>query len=64
VGLRVHLGVDAVARISDSTTLLYLGVTIAAQRFVLEKRASDPSPLADHPPGRASAPQAASMGDS
>lgn len=60
VGLGVHLGVDAVARISDSSALLYLGVTLAAQRLVLQARAGDPGRLADHPPGRASPPRATS----
>ncbi len=59
VGLGIHLGVDAVAHISDSTALLYLAVTMTAQRFVLQARASDPSRLPDHPPGQASAPSQA-----
>jgi drug/metabolite transporter (DMT)-like permease len=38
VGLGIHEGVDALAHIPDSSTLLYLGVTLAAQQAVLQAR--------------------------
>jgi hypothetical protein len=52
-GAAVHYGVDAVAGISESTVLIYLGVTLIAQRLVLQMRARDPAQL----------PQTASGGD-
>jgi hypothetical protein len=39
VGFGSHALVDAIAGISDSTLLLYLGVTLAAQQLVLQARA-------------------------
>jgi hypothetical protein len=38
VGLGIHEGVDAVAHIPASSTLLYLGVTLLAQQLVLQAR--------------------------
>ena len=38
VGFGSHALVDAIAGISDSTLLLYLGVTLAAQQLVLQAR--------------------------
>jgi len=38
VGLGIHEGVDAIAHIPDSSTLLYLGVTLLAQQLVLQAR--------------------------
>jgi hypothetical protein len=42
VGIGIHALVGALAGISDSTLLLYLGVTLAAQQLVLQARAGDP----------------------
>lgn len=56
VGFGIHALVDAIAGISESTLLLYLGVTLAAQQLVLQARVTDPSRLPDRPmlraPGR------------
>ena len=38
VGAGVHALVGALANISDSTLLIYLGVTLAAQQLVLQAR--------------------------
>jgi hypothetical protein len=40
VGLGIHEGVDAIAHIPASSTLLYLGVTLLAQQLVLQARVS------------------------
>lgn len=40
VGLGIHEGVDAIAHIPASSTLLYLGVTLLAQQAVLQLRVS------------------------
>lgn len=47
VGIAIHALVDALAGISDSTLLLYLGVTLAAQQLVLQARARDPYRLTE-----------------
>jgi hypothetical protein len=54
VGTAIHLAVDALAGISESTVLLYLGVTLIAQRLVLQLRARDMGSLQQMSPGRAS----------
>lgn len=41
VGLGIHVAVDTVAGINGSSVLLYLGVTMAAQRLALQTRVSD-----------------------
>jgi hypothetical protein len=45
IGFGIHALVEALAGISDSTLLLFLGVTLAAQQLVLQARASDPHRL-------------------
>jgi hypothetical protein len=38
IGFGIHALVEALAGISDSTLLLFLGVTLAAQQLVLQVR--------------------------
>ena len=53
MGTGIHLAVDALAGISESTVLLHLGVTLIAQRLVLQLRARDMDGLQQMSPGRA-----------
>ena len=49
-GAAIHAVVDLLAGISDSTLLLYFGITLLAQRLVLQARAGGVAPT---PPGPA-----------
>ena len=45
VGVAIHALVGALANISDSTLLLYMGITLGAQQLVVQARARQPERL-------------------
>ena len=45
VGVAIHALVGALADISDSTLLLYMGITLGAQQLVVQARARQPESL-------------------
>jgi len=50
LGVVIHAAVDGLAGISDSTLLLYLGVSYGVQQLVLQARAQQPAGLPQRPP--------------
>jgi hypothetical protein len=45
VGVAIHALVGALADISDSTLLLYMGITLGAQQLIVQARARQPERL-------------------